>query len=471
MRIFIFVFLFIFPLKSMCFASHFDDEIKKNIQNTLFNYEDEFNSISSESWDLIGFDYKNNNISTFPSMSQAMDLSESLIGITHLGLLNLNYKLFNNKESANNWLILQFVVLDMLFFYLPGGFGWLHEEGHRSILSIHGIHSFNDMNLFPIGDELIYVSEIKDTDLIRLKKESPQDMVRLAAAGMEIEYEASLRYKKRAFFERSNYSIDRFGVYTALELNQFAYLWLNAYGMLDSTSIKYSNSEGDDILERDSVGLDFTSWVYDLHRPYEAYEARGIHPSGNGINRYILTSDLTTEEKEYLKLQANLHVINILFSSSKLILPDRYFFTTKNGNIYQWDFSLSHMLTSFGYSLNMNTFLKRGDFNVLSTLRGYFSRDLVLPGLELELYKYPLKINNYDFHLSTAIALWLQPKNQLFMDDEFSFGAWASLKFEFPLFKYGGVYLETEAKTKGWKSGNEYLSETFVFNSGFQVRL
>ena len=50
----------------------------------------------------------------------------------------------------------------------------------------------------------------------------------------------------------------------------------------DKFTIK-SNLEERNIAKRDFVGLDCNAWVYDLFRPNEPYELRGIHPIGNWI--------------------------------------------------------------------------------------------------------------------------------------------------------------------------------------------
>ena len=42
---------------------------------------------------------------------------------------------------------------DLLLLYAPARNGWLHEEYHRSVMTLFYINSFNDMNTFPIGRE------------------------------------------------------------------------------------------------------------------------------------------------------------------------------------------------------------------------------------------------------------------------------------------------------------------------------
>lgn len=72
---------------------------------------------------------------------------------------------------------------------VPGLHGWLHEEGHRSVLGRHGINSINEINQFTkerFEREQLRVYGIQDEDLIALKKNHPADMVRLHIAGDEM---------------------------------------------------------------------------------------------------------------------------------------------------------------------------------------------------------------------------------------------------------------------------------------------
>ena len=72
------------------------------------------------------------------------------------------------------------------------------------------------------------------------------------------------------------------------------------------------NADERTVKVRDFVGHDFTSWVYDLHRPDEPYAARGAHPSGVGYDRYRGPDDLTAGEKRYLDHMGRLQLLNFL---------------------------------------------------------------------------------------------------------------------------------------------------------------
>jgi hypothetical protein len=95
-------------------------------------------------------------------------------------------------------------------------------------------------------------------------------------------------------------------------------------------------------------------WVYDLFRPDEPYSARGIHPSGTGINRYRKTTDLTDEELSYLHAQRYWYIFNyvspMLFNVNRITIGDAGLY----GN-----FAFRHFLTSFGTDTLLKTFLKK----------------------------------------------------------------------------------------------------------------
>src|SRR6185503_15319227 len=80
----------------------------------------------------------------------------------------------------------------------------------------------------------------------------------------------------------------------------------------EPTTEEQNRKEGTNVPTRDFTGLDPDGWVYDLFRPDEPYAARGIHPSGVGIDRYRSESDFTPRERRYLRRQARLSWLNLL---------------------------------------------------------------------------------------------------------------------------------------------------------------
>ena len=223
-------------------------------------------------------------------------------------------------------------------------------------------------------------------------------------------------------------------------------------------------------MARDAVGMDFTSWVYDLFRPNEPYTNRGAHPSGVGIKRYIMTNNLTMDELNYLKLQGVLTFIN-------LISPQLYFYnrfeavSPLNGKTFYWNFALQHHLTSFGFDVAVDLFYKQGELNLFAAVHSYFNKQNYFPGLELEVVDYPLRLGEYTVSLSGSAHLWLQPQSQSFATGNGQFGAFASFKARFPVIWGIGTFFEIDAKTAGWKAGNVYLDPAVQARAGLSLTL
>src|SRR5690606_29564229 len=114
----------------------------------------------------------------------------------HGTLYYLNNKLWDkwmpstsNKRYFLNRLFANITALgtDYLATKLPYGYAFQHEEFHRSVMSVRGIYSYDEVWKFGKGFD-IAVTSVKDEDLIYLKKNHPADQVRLSAAGVEGEY-------------------------------------------------------------------------------------------------------------------------------------------------------------------------------------------------------------------------------------------------------------------------------------------
>lgn len=241
-----------------------------------------------------------------PSMSQSLNISSSFYSLTSEGYYRLMTK---NKPKATIYRLSLGVVSLLTYLPIPLSSGWMHEEFHRSVLAKHGGNSFNEMNNFPIFKSLIFVFDVKDQDLIALKKNNPSDMVRMAEAGIEGEYLLANNINKMAFYNNAK---SKSLLPLLVSFNSSFYVIISSAKSIDNEYDKLYKSEGENIAKRDLVGLDFTSWVYDLFRPDEPYENRGIHPSGVGIDRYIKRSQLTHRELSYLKQQGYLQLINFI---------------------------------------------------------------------------------------------------------------------------------------------------------------
>ena len=151
-------------------------------------------------------------------------------------------------------------------------------------------------------------------------------------------------------------------------MNSLFYVASDNSTEVDELIDEFNPKEGRNIGARDFMGHDFTAWVYDLLRPKEAYQERGIHPSGEGFDRYIKFADLTSDDRIFLRRQAQLQRLNL---------------------------SMVHMLTSSGYTVDTHLFLQCN-----------------------QLIDYPLNWNKNRFLATSELGVWTQPKEQNFYTNQ-----------------------------------------------------
>jgi len=324
-------------------------------------------------------------------MSQSLALTKSfnsLVLYSQEGFFSTQMKNID-PFIKNTSLFSYFLALELVMFYLPLGDAWLHESFHQSIMKVHGIESYNEIYEFQFFSSTISVSHVKDEELGLLKAKSNPDFVRLSAAGIEGTTLLVTEMVQQAFFRREPWFISRLSHKFINFLNSSLYIQMCTTSEAEKTTIKMNESEGDDVQSRDFTGLDFTAWVYDLFRPDIPYGARGLHPNGNiGIARYILPSQLTSEEMEYLKLQANLSFLNFIDTS---YLPFDLSIQVAEGYPIRTEGNLRYYMTSFGNSIQANLYLQRQEINFLLSYHTFTNKNNFFPGLEIMLVEYPIE--------------------------------------------------------------------------------
>ncbi len=360
------------------------------------------------------------------------------------------------------------VGFDMLYNYIPPGYAWLHEEFHRAVMTNRGISSFNDVYNFKLFASSIAVSHVADSDLVRLKRDYPADMVRLPEAGIEAEHLLVTEMQRDCFFTGKPPLYDIPGWWFST-LNSILYVRICSRPVADTLTDESNLVDGSDIPKRDFTGLDFTAWVYDLYRPDEPYSQRGIHPSGVGIDRYIRYSDLTSEELRFLALNGSLAFLNL---ASPLMFGFTGFKATDpfTKEVLSWNVSAGHDLTSFGYTLDANVLLKEGHFNWILVFHNYVSPTRYFPGIEVGLYRFPLSAGMLTMHISPRVLIWAQPENQRFDDQEASPGGMLLLEASLSLGHHVELFLTTSAKSRGWVAGSVHLDEAVDASIGISLK-
>jgi hypothetical protein len=398
-----------------------------------------------------------------PSMSQSLAISNNLYSSAHYGIK----KIVKTKNEFLRIFLSNGIAagFDALTFYVPFGYGWLHEEYHRAVMTRWEINSFNDMNTFPFGQATVSVRKIKDEDLIRLSNNHTKDFIRLQTAGLEGEYHQIQSLQKNNFYY--NQDLPHIPLYWLSTMTNIIYVNLSGSAdyfdkLIDETNQK----EGQDISKRDFTGPDFTAWASALFNPNRPYEDRGIHPSGVGINRYIKPSELSPEELKYLQRQGNLQWLNLL-SPHLFGFPKIKLKSNEKGN-YFGSFAVRHLLTSFGNDISLDVFYQSPKHNLFFSLHNYNNLNASFWGVEGAIID--KKLWQDKLLISGRTMIWTQPKNQSFTANESSFGGLLNLRGSYSFGKWL-PYLEFEGKTKGWVMGNVFLEDNISLRCGLTIRI
>lgn len=396
-----------------------------------------------------------------PSLMQAHALTQDY----YLGSHRLIAELFASAASETAHPIEDFALLafDYLSGVAPLGQTWLHEEAHRSVLSQYGISSHNGVYDARLSDGTIPVDEVRDLDLIRLKREHPADFVRLSTAGMEAESQFALNLEKAQFFDRA-LPRQRFLILLS-HLGPIGYRTFCDSRSADQATREDMLSESADEMRRDFTGYDCVSYVYDLFRPDEPYEARGPHPSGEGIARYRSRDDLTATEKDYLRRMS-------LYSWVNLIDPFWFRFSGWEWGDKRWAATLRHHLTPFGHSFEQNIFVKTADTREgghLFIARQYSNQQKTLPGFEWQCFDCRRWSSGRSLDIRSAI--WWQPKSLLYRSSAWQTGGYLALQLHQDINENAVGFAEVLTKSRGWMADEINLSPATHMRLGLTVHI
>ncbi len=397
-----------------------------------------------------------------PSPRQSLQVTTNFYSAAHFGLK----KAFKGVEPLVLKELLTYgsaFLFDALTITLPLGDAWLHEEYHRAVLTRREIKSANEINSFPpLGQGAYRVYRITDADLEHLHDNHPNDWRRLQVAGKEGELYLLQTLQRNNFFYHQN--LPNLPLYWLTTISTGAYVRSCYKASIDSTTAELEKKEGNDMLARDFTGPDYTAWVYSLFRPELRYAARGAHPSGVGINRYIRFTDLTSEELEFLKKQGRLQWLNFLsptlFGFSKIRLKG-----SPQGDHYG-NFAVRSIITPFGNDISVEVWYQNPKYNFFASLHNYLNKDKQFVGIEAGMVDQP--ILNGRIGLSPRLMLWQQPENLAFTTDKGKLGGLLGLKARANLGRFT-PYLEVEGKTAGWVMGNVFLEENIGLSAGVSV--
>ncbi|MFN3315427.1 MAG: hypothetical protein ACK40K_01350 [Raineya sp.] len=397
-----------------------------------------------------------------PSMKQSLQMTTNLYSSAHFGIKQAFRKIKDDfwRNAATYTAV---GIFDIIALPAPLGSGWLHEEYHRNVLTIHNARSKNQMNQYPsLANEAIYVYGIKDEDLQNIHDNHRADWRRLQVAGKEAELNLIQTLQKNNFFY--NQEQPHIALYWLLTFSTGSYVRSSAGADFNRIVNEMNIKDGSDIQKRDFTGPDYTAWSYALFRPDAVYSDRGLHPSGVGINRYIKPEDLTDEELKFIRKQGNLQWLNFL-SPTLFVISKIKIKNSENGNHYA-NFALRSIINPYGNDITLDVFYQTPRYNFFFALHNYNNRHTYFPGLEAQMIDY--FIFNDKLAISPRIMLWTQPQDFDFNTRKKQFGGLLGCKARYNAGRLS-PYLEVEGKTKGWVMGNVFLGENIGINAGLNV--
>ncbi|MCF3109735.1 hypothetical protein LL912_13220 [Niabella sp. CC-SYL272] len=401
-----------------------------------------------------------------PGMTQATDMAHNLHGSLYYAHNALWQRLKKPRTTAGyvlNRLLANATALgtDYLAIKLPYGYAFQHEEFHRAVMTARHIYSYDAVWDFGKGLD-IAVTRVKDADLVYLKKHFPADQVRLLAAGVEGEYAYFRRMQQDNFFRKSGYpfvGLSLLGTFHAIN-----YVKLPLSGRFNRITDSILAQDKNNILARDFTGYDFSSWVYDLFTPEEAYAARGNWPGGVGIKRPVSAAQLNPEMKRFLKETGHMQYLNLV--SPFMIGINRI--QLRPGVLF--NFALRSVPTSFGYYAGGDFFLDLYNRQFLVSLGVNRNDALTLPALEMRTYGLR-KTASARFDSDVHLAAWLQPRDQLFFSRKGVLGMSLGVQPHYALTRRFSLMGSFSYKTRGWMFENPYLDQKCTGNLGFRWKV
>jgi len=343
---------------------------------------------------------------------------------------------------------------------------WMHEEWHRAPMSQYGIdnqNTYHDPSAWEQAAAGVHL--VSDEDLAWLKAEHPADLVRAHTAGIESEY-ALVRFASDQLLReahrplvgplRTAGSWTTPMLLTAVIGNQ-SYMQYCGPSSNEPPSDEYEPREE----YRDFTGWDCDAWAYDLVLPDEPYEARGTHPSGSGIDRYRVWSDLPEESKEVLTLVTRLSWLNFLDPNLLGINGFAVGEHTMNA-------AAGMIWTPWGYTVDTRGRLLTGQVLWSADLALGMNRELVMPILTVGADRLPITDRlSADLQLSA----WLQPENLRWDDEKAAPGGRVALGARYALRPWLALRVESMAKTQGWVMGEVSLQPELAGRLGLDFEL
>jgi hypothetical protein len=420
------------------------------------------------SYSLLDVPQNLNSSGRYPSMLQSAELSSGLYDLGFWGIDAAGNAIIRNRNETTGGKIanagLKYLLGFGFSYYgseLPIPLGvFTHEEFHRSVLGVNDLSSMNGNWVLNRWDGTVY--GLSDEDLSDLKENSISDLLYSYVSGVQSEnFLTQVNviqdfYHPRTFYKNPMYLYNAYYVWN--------YFKFSASPVSDSVKVIAPPHEDVNPVNRDFAGADLTSWIYDMFSPEAPYTDRDMFPNGEGVNRRIGFSDLTSEGQAYLKKQKQLSLLN--FANPAIFMINRI----KVSPDFSFIAFLQYSPVHFGNDIAVYVPLKIKSVNQLIAVHSYSNRDKKFPGVQYGIYNiYPLR--NKRLELGGSVNLWVQPLNQGFFDQSGKAGGALEMRSDLNFGRGLSVNLTAGYKTAGWMMGNPYLDQKANLRVGVRYDL
>jgi len=201
-----------------------------------------------------------------------------------------------------------------------------------------------------------------------------------------------------------------------------------------------------------------------MFNPNQPYTARDPFPNGEGVNRRVGFSDLSTQAQDYLEKQERLSLINF-------INPAIFFVNEINlSRNFSFNFFGQYIPTHFGNDIGLVLPFRYRQRNLLLGLHTYNNQHHTFAGLEVGVMEKALDKRNR-LYGSAIVHAWVQPENQSFFDETGKAGGAADLTLKYHMGQRLSSFVNLQGKTAGWQLGNPYLNGNLSVRVGLGLNL
>lgn len=402
----------------------------------------------------------------YPSMNQALEFSAGMYDLAFWGIDELGDAIFNSRSKPSTRLgrfsnnAFKYVLGLGFSKYgseLPVPLGvWAHEEYHRSVLGISNISSKNG-NWFPSRwDGTVY--GISDMTLEDLKASNIDNLLYSYVAGVQYEINLNERITVSEFyFERSlpKASLLLFNAWYVYDYFRFS-----SSPASDSVKVLAPPHENSNPSERDYAGADLNAWIHDMFNPDLPYTSRDPFPGGEGVNRRIGFSDLSSEEQDYLNSQKKLSLLN--FINPGIFFIDRI----KVSDGLSFNFFTQYSPTHFGNDIALFVPVNFRRFGLMVNAHRYSNRSESGLGAGLGLYNLG---STGKVRSEVRVNVWSQPES--FFSEVRVNGGYIGIKTRYLFSNSFSGFVSVSGKTRGWLLGNPYLDKNASVQAGLAYEL